>query len=85
MCLLKEENEMKALVDQGSDQPAMTKDGCFIEVLLNTGLNAHLDRFNEQHFAGIGLYRSELPFMLSNAFPTEQQQIKTYQRLLRTI
>lgn len=80
--LLKEENEMKALVEQGSDQAAMTKDGCFIEVLLNTGLNAHLDRFNEQHFAGIGLYRSELPFMLRNAFPTEQQQINTYQRLL---
>jgi len=80
--LLKEENEMKALVAQGSDQVAMTKDGCFIEVLLNTGLNAHLDKFNKQHFAGIGLYRSELPFMLNNAFPTEQQQIKTYQRLL---
>ena len=80
--LLKEENEMKELVALGSNQPAMTKDGCFIEVLLNTGLDAHLDRFNEQHFAGIGLYRSELPFMLSNAFPTEQQQIKTYQRLL---
>lgn len=80
--LLKEENEMKALVEQGSNQPAMTKDGCFIEVLLNTGLNTHLDNFNEQHFAGIGLYRSELPFMLSNAFPTEQQQIQTYRRLL---
>jgi len=80
--LLHEENEMKALVDLGSDQPAMTKDNCFIEVLLNTGLNAHLDRFYQQNFAGIGLYRSELPFMLSNAFPTEQQQIKTYQRLL---
>jgi phosphotransferase system enzyme I (PtsP) len=80
--LLKEENEMKALIKLGADQPAITSDGCFIEVLLNTGLNAHLDRFNEQHFAGIGLYRSELPFMLSTAFPTEQQQIKSYQRLL---
>jgi len=80
--LLREENEMKALVEQGSDQQAMTKDGCSIEVLLNTGLNTHLDRFNEQHFAGIGLYRSELPFMLSNAFPTEQQQVQAYQRLL---
>ncbi|TEW53353.1 phosphoenolpyruvate--protein phosphotransferase [Psychromonas sp. RZ22] len=79
--LLDEENELKELVDLGANQAAMTKDGCEVEVLLNTGLNINSDVFNEQHFSGIGLYRSELPFMLSNAFPTEQQQANTYRRV----
>ena len=80
--LLEEENEMKALVDLESDQAAVTKDGCAIEIQLNTGLNAHLDVSNDKNFSGIGLYRSELPFMSSNAYPTEEQQISTYQSLL---
>ena len=80
--LLDEENEMKALVDSGANQVAMTKDGCEVEILLNTGLNTNPDLFHEKYFSGIGLYRSELPFMLSNAFPTEEQQIKAYQHLL---
>jgi len=80
--LLDEENEMKALVELGANQAAMTKDGHAVELLLNTGLNTVPDVFNGQDFAGIGLYRSELPFMLSNAFPTEQQQVVTYQFLL---
>ncbi|WP_028868636.1 phosphoenolpyruvate--protein phosphotransferase [Psychromonas arctica] len=79
--LLDEENEMKALVELGANQAAMTKDGCEIEVLLNTGLNTTPDVFKEQNFSGIGLYRSELPFMLSSAFPTEQEQVSTYQLL----
>jgi len=80
--LLAEENEMKALVDLGADQEAITKDGCKVDILLNTGLNAHLDTFNEKLFAGVGLYRSELPFMLSTAFPTEQEQVNIYKGLL---
>ena len=34
------------------------------------------------HFDAIGLYRSELPFMLSNSFPTEQEQTESYRGLL---
>lgn len=79
--LLEEEEQLKQLVESGAEQATITKDGCAIEVLLNTGLNSTLRAFNKQHFAGIGLYRSELPFILSQAFPTEEEQINTYKRL----
>lgn len=81
--LLEEEEQLKQLVESGAEEATVTKDGCAIEVLLNTGLNSTLRAFNKQHFAGIGLYRSELPFMLSHAFPTEEEQISTYKRLFK--
>lgn len=80
--LLDEEDEMKVLVELGAGQAATTQDGHAIELLLNTGLNTSSEIFNGQDFCGIGLYRSELPFMLSNAFPTEQEQVAIYQLLL---
>lgn len=79
--LLDEELEMKALVDADLNEQALSEDGQYVELLLNTGLDSHLESLEEGHFAGVGLYRSELPFMLSSAFPTEEQQVETYQHL----
>lgn len=80
--LLDEENELKELVASGQHKPAITLDGRKIEILLNTGLNANQHSEMEDHFDGIGLYRSELPFMLTDAFPTELEQVSIYQTLL---
>ena len=80
--LLDEENELKQLVAFGEHNPAITLDGTHVEILLNTGLNANQHSEAEDHFDGIGLYRSELPFMLTDAFPTELEQVSIYQTLL---
>lgn len=80
--LLDEENELKKLVDSGEAKEAVTIDGRPVSILLNTGLNANQHAKIAGHFDGIGLYRSELPFMLTDSFPTEQEQIESYQQLL---
>jgi len=80
--LLDEDNELKALVVSGEHKQAITSDGVYVEILLNTGLNANQHGAVEGHFNGIGLYRSELPFMLTDAFPTELEQVAIYQALL---
>ncbi|MFT6984239.1 MAG: phosphotransferase system enzyme I (PtsP) [Psychromonas sp.] len=80
--LLDEENELKKLVELGEYKEAVTLDGHKISIMLNTGLNANQHAAVTGHFEGIGLYRSELPFMLSNSFPTEQEQTESYQALL---
>lgn len=80
--LLDEENELKVLVSSGEHKQAITLDGKEIEILLNTGLNANQHGAVEGHFNGIGLYRSELPFMLTDVFPTELEQFSTYKALL---
>lgn len=80
--LLDEENELKELVASDEHQPAISMDGTHIEILLNTGLNANQHGAVEGHFDGIGLYRSELPFMLTDVFPTEFEQVTLYKTLL---
>ena len=80
--LLKEENDLKALVASGEHNEAITQDGFKVDILLNTGLNANQHGAVAGHFDGIGLYRSELPFMLTDAFPTELEQVAVYQTLL---
>jgi phosphotransferase system enzyme I (PtsP) len=80
--LLNEENELKTLVASGEHKEAITQDGFTVDILLNTGLNANQHVAVTGHFNGIGLYRSELPFILTDAFPTELEQIGIYQKLL---
>jgi phosphotransferase system enzyme I (PtsP) len=80
--LLDEEDELKTLVASGEHEQAVTLDGTKVEILLNTGLNANQHGAREGHFNGIGLYRSELPFMLTDVFPTELEQVNIYQTLL---
>jgi len=80
--LLDEDNELQELVASGEQKQALTADGVHIEILLNTGLNANQHSIAEEHIDGIGLYRSELPFMLTDVFPTELEQVAIYQSLL---
>lgn len=80
--LLDEDNELKELVVLGGYKKALTVDGVHVDILLNTGLNANQNGEVENHFDGIGLYRSELPFMLTDVFPSELEQVSTYQALL---
>ena len=80
--LLDEENDLKKLVESAPSKEVMTLDGFPVSILLNTGLNANQHASTAGHFDAIGLYRSELPFMLTDSFPTEQEQIQSYQGLL---
>ncbi len=80
--LINEENDLKKLVATGEHKSAITKDDFKVDILLNTGLNANQHGAVDGHFDGIGLYRSELPFMLTDAFPAESEQVAVYKTLL---
>lgn len=80
--LLNEENDLKLLVASGEHKEARTQDGFKVDIMLNTGLNANQHGAVAGHFDAIGLYRSELPFMLTDAFPAESEQVGIYQTLL---
>jgi phosphotransferase system, enzyme I, PtsP len=62
--------------------PAETKDGVRVEMLLNAGLFVDLPYLEETGAAGIGLFRTELQFMLRDRFPTVAQQSALYRRVL---
>lgn len=64
------------------DQPAETTDGHRVPLYANIGLLADLD-FADAHGAeGIGLYRTELPFLSYRDFPSEDEQVRLYRRVI---
>lgn len=61
--------------------PAITQDGVRVNLLANSGLLNDLQPSLESGAEGIGLYRTEIPFMSCNAFPSEQMQVEIYKEL----
>ena len=64
------------------DLPAESKDGIRVELMLNGGLFIDLPYLDETAAAGVGLFRTELQFMLRDTFPTVPQQVALYRRVL---
>jgi phosphotransferase system enzyme I (PtsP) len=64
------------------DLPAESKDGTRVELMLNGGLFIDLPYLDETAAAGVGLFRTELQFMLRETFPTVPQQVALYCRVL---
>jgi phosphotransferase system, enzyme I, PtsP len=64
------------------DQPAVTKDGKRISLLMNAGLMADMAHLAESGSEGIGLFRTELQFMIVSTFPRLEKQTETYRQIL---
>jgi phosphotransferase system enzyme I (PtsP) len=64
------------------DLPAVTKDGTRIHLNLNAGLLADMPHLEGTGADGIGLYRTELHFMVRATLPTVSMQSEFYGRVL---
>lgn len=64
------------------DKPAVTKDGKRIALHINAGLLVDMPHLTESGADGIGLFRTELQFMMSNTFPRLERQMQTYRTVL---
>lgn len=62
--------------------PAETTDGYLIPLYLNTGLVSETRPLGIEESAGVGLYRTELPFIVRDSFPGEGAQMANYRRVL---
>src|ERR1700719_4543685 len=51
------------------DQPCVTRDGEEVTLLINAGLSVDLPHIADTGAAGIGLFRTELPFIVAADFP----------------
>lgn len=82
--LLSQDKRQSDLFSSELDKEGVCLDGTRINIQLNAGLN-HTDATD--HLCaitdGIGLYRTEISFMLTKSFPTEDQQYEWYVRLLK--
>ncbi len=64
------------------DTPAFTRDGAKITLLMNAGLAVDLDSLGDTGAEGIGLFRTEFQFMVSEDLPRFEAQRSLYARVL---
>ncbi len=64
------------------DLPAVTKDGVAIKLMMNAGLELDMPHLKESGADGIGLFRTELQFMLGETMPRLADQCAFYRKIL---
>jgi phosphotransferase system, enzyme I, PtsP len=80
--LIVEEEQMDELFATVRNEPSVTLDGVKVSLLLNAGLSADSDIGMNDCADGVGLFRTEIPFMMRDRFPSEQEQVTSYRRVL---
>jgi phosphotransferase system, enzyme I, PtsP len=80
------DREMQAFnreLDTLRQLPAETTDGRRVNLYANVGLIADLPLVHRHGADGIGLYRTEFPFLTYRDFPDEEEQYEMYARMVR--
>ncbi len=62
--------------------PSVSKDGVAVELMMNAGLAVDLPQLGEAGAGGIGLFRTELQFMVASTFPRAEAQERLYRDVL---
>ncbi len=82
--LAADEQEFAAGLDALRGLPSETTDGYGVPLYLNTGLVSEQRPAGSDEAAGVGLYRTELPFLVRDRFPSEETQQANYRCILQT-
>ncbi|MCG8509997.1 MAG: phosphoenolpyruvate--protein phosphotransferase [Rhodospirillales bacterium] len=64
------------------DLPAISRDGVRVSLNINAGLRIDLPQLEETGADGVGLYRTEIPFMARSELPDVKTQIAVYEGVL---
>ena len=82
--LAREEDDLKSELMALKTEPAITQDGEHLALYANTGLLSDITPSLNSGAEGIGLYRTEFPFMIRQRFPGEDEQSQGTGRLCAT-
>ncbi len=77
--------ELEADLRSHAGEPAVTLDGVPVRVLGNAALLSDIPRILEAGGEGVGLYRTEFPFLIRPRFPDEEEQLAIYRRILEAL
>ncbi|MAK44462.1 MAG: phosphoenolpyruvate--protein phosphotransferase [Spongiibacter sp.] len=80
--LLEEDQALSQGLEALRDLPSETRDGHRMPLWVNTGLMADVARSLDRGAEGVGLYRTEIPFLLRERFPSEEEQRIIYREQL---
>ena len=80
--IIDEESVLSQIAEDQLEQQAVLKNGEAVSVQLNAGLNIKYEQRISLGIDGVGLYRTEIPFMLQSGFPSEDEQKNRYREIL---
>lgn len=76
--LIAEEREFAEELEDLRELPCVTRDGWPVGLWVNIGLTGDIMRSLDRGAEGIGLFRTEVPFMEKERFPSEEEQRVIY-------
>lgn len=80
--LAKVKKRAKAAPDL-DQSPAVTEDGTEVCLMANINLLSELKVAKKIRARGVGLYRSEFPYVVRSNFPSEEEQFRIYRTVLK--
>lgn len=80
--LEREEEQLRTGLQELAELPAETPDGLRMPLYANTGLLADISPSVRSGAEGVGLYRTEVPFLMRDRFPGEDEQTHIYRQVL---
>lgn len=82
LAIYEEELQFSRELESLKDLPCETTDHHRVPLWVNTGLMADVARSLDRGAEGVGLYRTEVPFLLRERFPSEEEQRAIYREQL---
>ena len=79
-----EQDQFIAGLEDLKDVPCETKDKHKVHLWINTGLMSDTIYSVDRCVEGVGLFRTEVPFILSERFPSEKEQTLIYRQQLES-
>ncbi|MGB0560142.1 MAG: phosphoenolpyruvate--protein phosphotransferase, partial [Pseudohongiellaceae bacterium] len=79
-----EQDQFIAGLEDLKDFPCETKDKHKVHLWINTGLMSDTIHSVDRCVEGVGLFRTEVPFILSERFPSEKEQALIYRQQLES-
>ncbi len=79
----REEKQLAKDLEKLRDIPCVTPDGMPLSLWMNTGLRQDIAIALKSSAEGVGLYRTEIPFLMRSSFPTEDEQTVIYREQLQ--
>ena len=81
--LIREEQALNTELNELIDKTSETLDGVHIPLHVNTGLLSDISPSLQSGAEGVGLYRTEIPFLMRDGFPGEEEQAQIYKQVLQ--
>lgn len=80
--IVDEEKQLSKDLEVVAELPCITTDGHRMTLHVNTGLMTDVGISLQRGAEGVGLYRTEIPFMVRDRFPSELEQMEIYRQQL---